>query len=125
MKKLNIDDLTGRNTDNIQLVEKLKDDIDDNDIISLLAMSELVSTDDPEKLKTISRVKYDQIPLIAKLELYADTFDVPIAKKLSSNLLKLLISTNGLGRKELVQLVQKRFDTLELSNKLTSKDIYK
>ena len=99
------------------------DQRENNDMISLMAISELLNK---KKLKTISRVKFEQVSIIAKLFLYADTFGVNFTKNLADLILQLQISTNGLGRKELVQLVQQRSDVLELmSQKRTSKDIFR
>ena len=93
-----------------------------NDLISLLAISELL---DLKKVKTISRIKNDQVSNISKLYLYGETFDIPFVKNLADNILQLQISINGLGRKELVQLVQQRFSDIEIEKKVNRKDIFR
>ena len=123
MKKLKMKDMTldtdEQNYKNLTNIDQREN----NDMISLMAISELLNK---KKLKTISRVKFEQVSIIAKLFLYADTFGVNFTKNLADLILQLQISTNGLGRKELVQLVQQRSDVLELmSQKRTSKDIFR
>jgi hypothetical protein len=113
---LNTDDEKYRNLTNI-------DQRQQNDEIALKAITELL---DIKKLKTISRVKFEQVAIIAKLYLYADTFSDNFTRKLADLLLQLQISTNGLGRKELVQMVQQRSDLFGLQEvKKTSKDIFR
>lgn len=96
-----------------------------SDKVSMLAINELL---DLNKLKTISRIKVEQTPILTKLYLFSDVFDTPFTKDLADYILQLQISVNGLGRKELVSLVQQRDMTLELQaqqNKVTSKNIFK
>lgn len=123
-KKLGLDMMTGKDPDNYQLDDFIEDIDDSNDLISLLAIQEILDTKNTDKLQTISRIKTDQVTQFAKLSLYADTFNVPLAKDLVDNLLRLQISIKGLGRKELVQMVQRRFDNQE-AHKITSKEIFK
>jgi hypothetical protein len=94
----------------------------DNDLLSLLAISELL---DVKKIKTISRIKPEQTGNIAKLYLFADTFKTPFTRSLADTILQLQISINGLGRKELVQLVQKRVNEMMETRTVTSKDIFR
>ena len=97
-------------------------DTGQSDEISLLAINELLSK---KKLKTISRLKFDQVSVISRLYLYGDTFKQPFTKKLADLILQLQISTYGLGRKELVQLVQQR-NMMEQGQPIkTSKDIFR
>lgn len=93
-----------------------------NDLISFLAIQELLNT---KKLKSISRIKPDQVSNLMKMLLYADTFKTPFVKKMVDYILELQISINGLGRKELVQLVQKRDDMIATQKNITSKDIFR
>lgn len=118
--KLTLNDLTLKDNDNIDRDDVI-DGNDVNDKISLLAISELLNMDN---LPTITRIKSEQVPIITKLELYADTFNVPFARSLSNNLMKLQISINGLGRRELVQMVKQRDEGIEVK-KLTAKDIFR
>jgi len=93
-----------------------------SDMISLLAISELL---DNAKIKTISRIKPEQTPNLAKLYLFADTFDTSFTRSLADTILQLQISINGLGRKEMVQLVQRRIDDMVQVQPIRSKDIFR
>lgn len=122
-KKLGFKDLTGKDEDNIPLDEGVPSiDSDGNDIISLMAISELVNMG---KLKTVSRLKIEQIPNITKLYLFSQVFDTDYTKMLADNILQLQISIKGLGRRELVSLVQQRDNPSQEVVKLSSKDIFK
>lgn len=122
-KKLGFKDLTGKDEDNIPLDEGVSSiDSDGNDIISLMAISELVNMG---KLKTVSRLKIEQIPNITKLYLFSQVFDTDYTKMLADNILQLQISIKGLGRRELVSLVQQRDNPSQEVVKLSSKDIFK
>lgn len=119
-KTITLNDLTGKDTDNIENENVIVDN-DINDKISLLALTELINMDN---LPTITRLKVEQVPIITKLNLFADTFKVPFAEQLSNNIMKLQISINGLGRRELVQMVRQRDEVQEVK-KLTAKDIFR
>lgn len=122
-KKLGFKDLTGKDEDNIPLDEGVPSiDSDGNDIISLMAISELVNMG---KLKTVSRLKIEQIPNITKLYLFSQVFDTDYTKMLADNILQLQISIKGLGRRELVSLVQQRDNPSQEVVKLSSKDIFR
>ena len=122
-KKLGFKDLTGKDEDNIPLDEGVPSiDSDGNDIISFMAISELVNMG---KLKTVSRLKIEQIPNITKLYLFSQVFDTDYTKMLADNILQLQISIKGLGRRELVSLVQQRDNPSQEVTKLSSKDIFK
>ena len=124
MKKKNIlDAVNEQNQDQIyQQMIQPESDIP-SDEISKLAITELLDT---KKLKTISRVKFEQVPILTKLYLYHDTFGETFTKKLADLVLQLQISTNGLGRRELVQLVQQRNMMNEiLPQQKGSKDIFR
>jgi hypothetical protein len=121
---LTIEKMTGKE------VEEIENSYNDegesiNDKVSLMAISELLNLN---KLKTISRVKFEQVAIITKLLLFADVFEITFTKNLSDYILQLLISVGGLGRKELVALVQQRgIDTDLINNKNmnSSKNIFK
>lgn len=93
-----------------------------NDEISLMAIGELLNKN---KIKSISRIKPEQTSTIAKLYMFSKTFKSTFTKDLADTILQLQISINGLGRKELVQLVQKRVDMIEQNRIMTSKDIFR
>lgn len=78
------------------------DNLDPNNLVSLIAVSELTNLD---KIELVSRIKPEQVASLTKLGLYADTFNVPFLKDLRDNILQLQVSINGLGRKELVRVV--------------------
>ena len=93
-----------------------------NDLISLIAMSELTNFN---KLKTISRVKMEQVPILSKLYLYAETFNTPFVKNLADNILQLQISLFGLGRKELVSVVNTSNVMQEQKTLLGKKEVFR
>lgn len=118
--KLSINDLTLKDSDNTP-ENDMFDDNEVNDKISLLAIGELLNMGN---LKTITRLKVDQVAKLTKLSLFAETFKIPFAQRLSDNIMKLQISINGLGRRELVQMVRQRDEVAEVK-KLTAKDIFR
>jgi len=100
--------------DKLKIDELLEENINEqlenssSDLVSLIAISELTNL---EKLKVITRLKDEQVPLLAKLYMYAETFDVPYIKNMADNILQLQISIRGLGRKELVNIVRESTST--------------
>lgn len=94
---------------------------DNSDIINLLALNELTNS---KKIKTNSRIKLEQVELLTKLYLFNDTFKTPLAKKLADLVLQLQVSINGLGRKELIQMVNTNNDNNLQQNKRV-KDIFR
>lgn len=95
-EKIKIDEL---------LAENINEQIENgsSDLVSLIAISELTNLN---KLKVITRLKDEQIPLLTKLYMFAETFNVPFVKNMADNILQLQISIRGLGRKELVNIVR-------------------
>lgn len=95
--------------DKLKIDELLEDNINEqmengtSDLVSLIAISELTNLD---KLKVITRLKEEQVPLLTKLYMYAETFNIPFMKNMADNILQLQISIRGLGRKELVNIVR-------------------
>ena len=85
-----------------QKIDDIVESGESSDLVSLIAIGELTNL---EKLKTISRVKAEQIPIMSKLYLYSEHFNIPFMKNLADNILSLQISIHGLGRKELVSVV--------------------
>lgn len=95
-EKMKIDELLEEN-----ISEQLESGT--SDLVSLIAISELTNLN---KLKVITRLKDEQVPLLSKLYMYAETFGIPFVKNLADNILQLQISIRGLGRKELVNIVR-------------------
>lgn len=95
-EKIKIDEL---------LAENINEQIENgsSDLVSLIAISELTNLN---KLKVITRLKDEQIPLLTKLYMFAETFNIPFMKNMADNILQLQISIRGLGRKELVNIVR-------------------
>ena len=94
---------------------------DNSDLINLLALQELTNS---KKIKTNSRIKLEQVELLTKLYLFNDTFKTPLAKKLADLVLHLQVSINGLGRKELIQMVNTNNDNVLQQNKRV-KDVFR
>src|SRR5690606_8360845 len=93
------------------------------DIIKLQVAESLISN---KNLKSTSRIKYEQVSHLSKLYLFSNIFEIDFIKNLADNILKLQISINGLGRKELVDLVGKVYNTeVTEAEKLTAKGIFK
>ena len=123
MKQLKINDLTNKTDEGTTIINQAPEQ-PQADEISLRAIEQLF---DPKNLKSNSRLKFDQVAIITKLHLFGDVFGIKFPKNLADLILELQISTNGLGRKELVQLVQRRdglFDQIQQPIK-TSKDIFR
>ena len=99
--KLKIDELLEEN-----ISEQLENG--SSDLVSLIAISELTNL---EKLKVITRLKEEQVPILTKLYMYAETFNIPFVKNMADNILQLQISIRGLGRKELVNIVKESTPT--------------
>jgi|SRR5690606_20685452 len=53
-----------------------------------------------------SRIKNNDILKLARLKLYGDYYNLSLIDKLIKYILQLRISVNGLGRKEIVELVK-------------------
>ena len=122
-KKLKMEDMIGTNEEEkYNNIINNTDNREQNDIVSVLAIQELLSK---KKLKTISRLKFEQVSIMSKLYLFSDMFGDTYTKKLADLVLQLQISTNGLGRKELVELVQQRSMFGEVEPKKSSKDIFR
>lgn len=124
MKKLNLTDFTGRDENNIKIDELIEKQINDakDDLISLLALQELLGE---KNLKRVSRIKDTQVPALTKLFMFGDIFESDTATSLADYILNLQISIRGLGRKELVSLVQKRDDNLVEEIPLTKKGLFR
>ena len=115
-------------SNNIDLVTLLKEanateniQHDNNDLINLLALQELTNS---KKIKTNSRIKLDQVELLTKLYLFNDTFKTPLAKKLADLVLQLQVSINGLGRKELIKMVNNNISN-DIQQTKRIKDVFR
>ncbi len=124
MKKLNLTDFTGRDENNIKIDELIEKQIDEakDDLISLLALQELLGE---KNLKRVSRIKDTQVPALTKLFMFGDIFESDTATSLADYILNLQISIRGLGRKELVSLVQRRDDNIVEEIPLTKKGLFR
>ena len=123
-KKLNLTDFTGRDENNIKIDELIEKQIEEakDDLISLLALQELLGE---KNLKRVSRIKDTQVPALTKLFMFGDIFESDTATSLADYILNLQISIRGLGRKELVSLVQKRDDNVIEEIPLTKKGVFR
>ena len=118
-KKLSMDEMTQDQYANVLKV----DDNAPSDKISEMAITELF---DPKKLKNNSRIKFEQVKFLTKLEMYAQVYDIPLCHDIVKEILNLQISVDGLGRKEVVQLVQQRSGMEELqSQRRINKDVFR
>ena len=78
-------------------------DLNNNDELREKAIESLF--EDKHLFKN-SRVKNNDILKLARLKLYGDYFSRSLVDKLIKYVLQLRISVNGLGRKEVVELVK-------------------
>ena len=114
--------------DKLKIDELLEENISDqlesgtSDLVSLIAISELTNLD---KLKVITRLKDVQVPQMAKLYMFAETFDIPFIRNLADNILQLQISIRGLGRKELVNIVRESTPAETKRGLFERKDVFR
>ena len=113
--KLKIDELLEEN-----ISEQLENG--SSDLVSLIAISELTNLD---KLKVITRIKEEQVPILTKLYMYAETFNIPFIKNMADNILQLQISIRGLGRKELVNIVRESTPSEVKRGLFGTKDVFR
>lgn len=78
-------------------------DLNNNDELREKAIESLF--EDKHLFKN-SRVKNNDILKLARLKLYGDYFNLSLIDRLIKYILQLRISVNGLGRKEIVELVK-------------------
>jgi hypothetical protein len=119
MDNLTLNQMTQKDNDNTQIIETDVPSYDDT--LSLRVIDELLNL---SKVKTISRIKPEQITNLVKLFLFSETFKAPFCQNLANHILQLQISLNGLGRQELVQLVQQRNNAF-IEKPLTSNGVFK
>lgn len=98
-KKLDLNNLINDTVDNTP-----------NDLISVIAVNELVNS---KNIKRISRINPEQVNILTKLYLFSDVFNTSFTSLLANNILDLQISIKGLGRREMVQLVQQRTEPMD------------
>ncbi|MEM0172974.1 MAG: hypothetical protein QXI16_00540 [Sulfolobaceae archaeon] len=73
-----------------------------SELVSLIAIDNLTNED---KIDMTSRIKEEQVPILVKLDLFAETFGIPFTKRLALLIKTNQVSIRGLGRKELVKVV--------------------
>lgn len=78
-------------------------DLNNNDELREKAIESLF--EDKHLFKN-SRVKNNDILKLARLKLYGDFYNLSLVDRLIKYILQLRISVNGLGRKEVVELVK-------------------
>lgn len=115
-EKIKIDELLAEN-----ISEQIENGNNDS-LVSLIAISELTNLD---KLKVITRLKDEQIPLLTKLYMFAETFNIPFMKNMADNILQLQISIRGLGRKELVNIVRESTPSEVKRGIFGTKDVFR
>ncbi|HEY8365359.1 MAG TPA: hypothetical protein VIK84_07270 [Haloplasmataceae bacterium] len=81
--------------------------MDENMIMSVdeqIKLDIINSLLDDDLLQINSRIKMGQVKKLLRLYAFSDYFDVPVLKQIADLILKLQISVNGLGRKELIEV---------------------
>ena len=121
-KKLTMPEMTGKDPDDNTPAININnlDDDPQNDIISLMAINELT-----KDKKTTSRIKPEQVPTLVKLYAFSSVFKTSFTKRLADNIMQIQVSINGLGRREYVNLVQRRMDQIQMERPISSKDIFR
>lgn len=123
MKKIGIKDMTVQPTDDLIYSQIAQQEDKPTDEISMAAIGELLNN---KKLKANSRLKFEQVSLISKLFMFSEVFGEKFPKQLANLILELQISVNGLGRRELVQLVQQRNMMLDMQEqRKPAKEIFR
>ena|GEM_PF-3546727 len=122
IEKTNLSKMTGLNEED-QTYQQVINNDPQTDEISKMVINELL---DQKKIKSNSRIKFDQISKIVKLFLFSKTFkDDNFSKSIGELMLELQISIQGKGRQELIQAVQRR-DMFEMQpQQKGSKDIFR
>ena len=122
IEKTNLSKMTGLNEED-QTYQQVINNDPQTDEISKMIINELL---DQKKIKSNSRIKFDQISKIVKLFLFSKTFkDDNFSKSIGELMLELQISIQGKGRQELIQAVQRR-DMFEMQPQTKqSKDIFR
>lgn len=93
------------------------------ELVSLIAMNELTNRDN---IKLTSRIKEEQVLILTKLNLFSEIFDIDFVKSLANNILELQVSIKGLGRKELVRVVNSSIpDEIVKRGMFERKDVFR
>lgn len=87
--------------------------LDNNDELREKAIEALF---EDKNLFKNTRVKNNDILKLARLKLYGDYYNLSLIDKLIKYILQLRISVNGLGRKEVVELVKTDVFTSNLTD---------
>lgn len=72
-----------------------------------------------------SRVKNNDILKLARLKLYGDFYNLSLVDKFIKYILQLRISVNGLGRKEIVELVKTDVFTSNIAETNNSRGVFR
>ncbi len=113
---------------NLDLEKMINDDetvnnlAETNDLLSLVIVNELLNK---KNIKTNSRIKMEQVSNLTRLLMFSETFKINFLKRMAHHIMELQVSIRGLGRKELVQMVQARDDIFKLEKQIKSKDIFR
>lgn len=72
-----------------------------------------------------SRVKNNDILKLARLKLYGDFYNLSLVDRFIKYILQLRISVNGLGRKEIVELVKTDVFTSNIAETNNSRGVFR
>ena len=97
-KEISIDNLIEPRHDMLESENNLTDDM------RLSVINNLLDTDKNKKVN--SRIYREQVSKITRLYTFAEIFNNDLVKNIADNVLLLQISIYGLGRKELVRILQ-------------------
>lgn len=73
-----------------------------NELIGLIAIDNLTNEN---KIKMTTRLKEEQVYNLTKLLLFSDVYGTKFTSNLADHIMQLQVSIRGLGRKELVKVV--------------------
>lgn len=112
------------NLDNILTTNDTEQEISINDQLRLKVIDNLLDTDKNKKIN--SRLNKAQVHALTKLYLFADKYNNTFTSQLADNILLLNISLGGLGRKELVRILQtSQEQEIELQTKNITKEVFR
>lgn len=96
-----------------------------NDEMKLSVINNLLDMENNKKVN--SRINKRQVNLLTQAYLYSDIYDNKLMGKLADNILLLQVSIGGLGRKELVRILQSVGDPvpLEENEKKKFRDVFR
>lgn len=96
--------------------------LDKNDELQAKAIESLF--EDKHLFKN-SRVKNNDILKLARLKLYGDFYNLSLVDRFIKYILQLRISVNGLGRKEIVELVKTDVFTSNIAEPNNSRGVFR